>query len=97
MRERLHPAATADAGPAGAHPDLRAERGAGAGLFAERRVRTFLQLRRTNLDDAITALDDMAPTDFGEGLLGREVADADVVLLRWPGLRARLATGTAGR
>ena len=65
------------------------------GSFAERRVRTFLQLRRTNLDDAITALErNMAPTDLAR-FLGREVADADVVLLRWPGLRARSATRTA--
>jgi hypothetical protein len=65
------------------------------GSLAERRVRTFLQLRRADLDVAITSLERHQTPARLARFLGREVADADVVLLRWPGLRARGATRTA--
>lgn len=65
------------------------------GSFTERRVRAYLQVRRANLDEAITALErKTSPTALAR-FLGREVANADAVLLRWPGLRTRAATRAA--
>jgi hypothetical protein len=63
--------------------------------FTERRVRAYLQVRRASLDEAITALQGKTSPAALASFLGREVTNADVVLLRWPGLRTRAATRAA--
>jgi hypothetical protein len=68
--------------------------GVQAGSFAERRIKTFLHLRRADLDVAINELDGITQRGLGR-FLGNRVPNADVVLMSWPGLRARPATRTA--
>jgi hypothetical protein len=65
------------------------------GSFTERRVRAYLQVRRANLDEAITALERKTSPAALARFLGRDVANADVVLLQRPILRTRATTRAA--